>query len=173
MIRTLTLCALAALLLPACFVEAEEPTVCKTLTDQAIGPLLPGSTNFSTDYDYAFDNSLLNFGDKQVQTEIQALSLTITLKSGATNLDFIDDGQVSLNDPAGTGPQVKVLAYTRSAPVDKTLIIGAGDPVDISKYVSNGHVNAHVSLDGSFPASVKLTVDVKACLYAKVHYDYL
>jgi hypothetical protein len=173
MLRPLALCALAALLLPGCFVEAEEPTVCKTLTDQTIGPLLPGVADFDTTYDYAFDNSLLNFGDKQVDTEIQALSLTFTLKSGASNLDFIQSGSVALAPPSGTGPEVKILAYTRNAPVEKTLILGAGDPINITDYMDNGNVHAHVALHGSFPASAQITFDVKACLYAKVHYDYL
>lgn len=173
MTRTLCLCALAALLLPGCFVEAEEPTICKTLTDQTIGPLMPGNTNYTTDYSYDFGNSLLNFGDKQVTTEIQALSLTFTLKSGASNLDFIDSGQVALVDPNGTAPNVKILAYQHAAPVDQTLVIGAGDPVDVTNYLQNGSVKAHVDLAGNFPANTGITVDVKACLYAKVHYDYL
>jgi hypothetical protein len=174
MIRTLALTALGASLLSGCFyVEAEEPTICKTLTNQVIGPLAPFTTEFSAQYDYAFGDSLLNFGDKKVTTDIRALSLTFTLKSGASDLDFIDSGKVSLVDTDGTDPEVKILAYQRSGTVGTTLVIPAGDPVDVTKYLQSGATVAHVELSGEFPGNTQLTFDMKACLSAKVHYDYL
>lgn len=172
MTRTLCVCALAATFLSGCFVEAEEPTVCKTLTDQRLGPLLPGQASFSTDYDYSFGKTLLNFGDKSVTTEIRALSMTLTLKSGANNLDFIDSGKVSLVDPSGTQPDVKVLSYQHSAPVQQILVIGEGDTVDVTHYLQADTVRTHLDLAGNFPATAQLTVDVKTCLYAKVRYNY-
>lgn len=174
MLRTLALAAVGASLLSGCFyVEAEEPTICKTLNDQVIGPLAPATTDFSAEYDYAFGDSLLNFGDKKVTTDIRALSLTFTLKSGASDLDFIDSGKVSLVDADGVDPEVKILAYQRSGPVGDTLVIPAGDPVDVTDYLQSGATVAHVELKGSFPAGAQLVFDVKACLSAKVHYDYL
>jgi|GEM_PF-4828143 len=174
MIRTLFVSALAATLLSGCFyVEAEEPSICKTVTDQQIGPLAPFTTHFTGSYDYDFGDSLLNFGDKQVQTDIRALSVTFTLKSGAPNLDFIDNGKVSLVDSSGAHPELKILSYERTTPVADTLVIGGGDALDVSNYLTSGSTKAHIELTGDFPGNTTITVDIKACLYAKVHYDYL
>lgn len=174
MIRTLCASALSAVLLSGCFfVEAEEPSICKTVTDQAIGPLAPGTTQFSAAYDYDFGDSLLNFGDKQVTTDLRVLNVTFTLKSGAPNLDFIDHGKVSLVDPDGVKPELKILSYQRTAPVTDTLTLSGGDDIDVTQFLNGGNTRAHVELSGAFPGDTTVTVDVKACLYAKVHYDYL
>jgi hypothetical protein len=175
--RKLLFTALAAFVLSGCFyVEAEEPSVCKTVPDQSFpGSAVGGTYDVSQDFNYDFGNELvLSFNGKTVDTTAQILSVTLTAKSGITDFSFIDKAQVTLIDPSGANPDVQVLAYTKASgsPQTATLVVDGGDQVDITKYLQGGQITVRIHFNGSAPPG-SFTADVKACVYAKVHYQYL
>ena len=175
--RKLLLTALAPLLLSSCFyVEAEEPSVCKTVTDQSFpGTATGGTYDVAQDFNYDFGNELvLTFNGKQVDTTAQALSVTLTAKSGVSDFWFIHQADITLVDPTGANPDVHVLAYTKdpSAPSSAILVVQGGDRIDITKYLQGGAITVRIHFNGTAPQT-DFTADVKTCVYAKVHYQYL
>lgn len=175
--RNLTLTALSALLLSGCFyVEAEEPSVCKTVLDQSFPGIAAGGTyDVSQQFSYDFGNEIvLTFEGKTVETTARALQVTLTAKSGISDFSFIDAADATLIDPTGKLPDVQIVTYAKpaNAQASNTLVIeGGGENIDITKYLQNGQIAVRLHFSGS-PPNQNFTADVKTCVYAKVRLNY-
>jgi hypothetical protein len=168
--------ALSPLLLSSCFyVEAEEPSVCKTVLDQSFpGSPLGGSYDVSQEFSYDFGNEIvLSFNGHTVDTNARALNVTLTAKSGISDFSFIDSADATLTAPGQ--PDIQIVTYTKpagSTPSATLVIQGGSDNIDITNYLKNGTIGVRLHFAGSAPPS-NFTADVKTCVYAKVKYNYL
>jgi hypothetical protein len=183
----LVVAAALAVALQGCstfYAEAEQPSVCLTLTPapfsiQGGGGIAPPG-GFSAAYSGSVDLGLsdvvpdfmLNGPSQDRILRFLSFRATATLLGG--NFDFVDSVQLHAQGAPGSQP-VELGQYVRGSQVNVTSIsFPSGAPnVNLSDFLASGgltlHVDGNVSVPGGQRVPATWSAEVETCLYAKVH----
>jgi hypothetical protein len=178
--------AALALALQGCstfYAEAEQPSVCLTLTPQSFpiqgGGVTPPAT-VTAPYDGSLDLNLKDFipdfllnGPSQDRI-LHFLSFRVMSNRDGGNYDFVDSLQLVAVGAPGSTPLV-LGSYLRGAAVGVTSIsLRPLDPnTNLADRLASGGLTLRVTGNATFPAGVQIPADwsaqVETCLSAKVH----
>lgn len=153
------------------FFEVEQPAICKVVENQAFG----GSRYSATiDLDVSQEIQGLGVGDLQgVDLFVSLKRAKLVARSGISNFDFIDRAKVSVMPIVSSGPPpLQVLAYERQGSTGTEVELAAGEPVNISPYISAETLRAEAELSGRLP-SENWSIDIEVCLYSRARVRYL
>jgi hypothetical protein len=183
----LVVAAALAVALQGCstfYAEAEQPSVCLTLTPAPFsilgggGIAPPGgvSAAYSGSIDLGLSDVVPDFmlnGPSQDRIlHFLSFRATTTLLGG--NFDFVDNLQLHAQGAPGTQP-VALGQYTRGSQVNVTSISfpSGASKANLSDLLASGaltlHLEGNVSVPGGQRVPATWSAEVETCLYAKVH----
>jgi hypothetical protein len=174
-----------ALALQGCstfYAEAEQPSLCLTLSPQSFriqgGGVTPPAP-VTAPYDGTLDLNLKEFipdfllnGPSQDRI-VHFLSFEV-MRSGGGNYDFLDDLSLEAVGAPGSTP-VQLGRFVRGTQTGITSISlpSAAPTTNLADLLASGALSLRVSGTATFPAGVQIPADwsaqVEACLSAKVH----
>ncbi len=175
--RSSPLATLPALLLAgACSVDAHLPEVEVTQHDVSFQgvPFLDGQTEAALSHTFTQKPPRLDI-PKDLFSEVRALNVELTAKSGVPDLSFIRYLRVTVA-PAGaaseTAAPIEVIDYTRpeGATIGSTLSLPCPKTPDVLEAWKADKVSFTVDLVGTLPAA-RWSTDVKVRYAGKVKYE--
>jgi hypothetical protein len=162
---------------PVFFVEADFPEVCKTFPNQQFSAAPPGVADLTfppLNFDFSNQIPSLFNGDRLTGT-LNVLSMTLTLKSGAADLSFVDKAHMDLVPPANSSLQpLTVVNYTKDPNAPPPTSINLVDPSqpDVFPFVIGGAFSGSIEVAGSLP-QVAWSADIRICVSASGKFQYL
>jgi hypothetical protein len=154
------------------FLEVEQPSICKTLEQQAFS-----GSEYSTTIDINVSQELQGLGVQSPQGLDVFISLQrarLTARDGISNFDFIDAARIAVVPVTPNGPPpAEVLSYTRTRPTGAEVELHQErDNVNLSDYITQDTLRLEASLTGRLP-SEDWSIDIQVCLYARARVRYL
>jgi hypothetical protein len=106
-----------------------------------------------------------------VDTEVKALGVTLTAKSGIDNFDFLKNMQLTMSD--GVHPAVTLIDYQRvdGAPSTNVLTIESANPVNTLDEWKTDTATFSVTMAGALPPA-DWSLDVGVRFAGKLVYNY-
>jgi hypothetical protein len=153
------------------FLEVEQPALCKVVENQAFG----GSQYAATiDLNVSQEIQGLGIGNIQgVDLFINLQRAKLVARSGISNFDFIDKAKITVMPIVSSGPPpLEVLSYERKGPSGTEVELAAGQPTNISPYITAETLRAEAEISGRLP-SENWSIDIEVCLYSRARVNYL
>jgi hypothetical protein len=171
----LAACALASLSAAGCTLqlEADVPEVEITQHDVAFQGVDPatsqaGDVGLAKSFSQQHQRLELPAG---ITTEVKAMGVTLTAKSGIENFDFIKNMRVTMSD--GVHQPNELIDYQRvdGAPSTNVLTIESANPVNTLDQWKTDTANFTLEVAGALPTS-DWTLDVSVRFAGKLVYKY-
>jgi hypothetical protein len=168
--------ALASLGAGGCMlqVEADVPEVEITQHDVAFQGVAP-SANVAVG-DLALTQSFSQQHQRLelpagLKTEVKAMGVTLTAKTGIDNFDFLKNMRVTMSD--GTHSPIELIDYQRvdGAPSTNVLTIESANPVNTLDQWKTDTANFTLDVAGAMPTG-DWTIDVSVRFAGKIVYNY-
>jgi hypothetical protein len=167
--------ALASLAAGGCTlqVEADVPEVEITQHDvvfQGVSPAAAGLGDVALTQSYSQQHQRLEL-PAGLTTEVKAMGVTLTAKSGIDNFDFLKNMHLSMSD--GVHPPVELIDYERAdgAPSTNVLTIESANPVNTLEQWKTDSANFTLVVAGAMPTG-DWTIDVSVRFAGKLVYKY-
>jgi hypothetical protein len=165
--------ALASLAAGGCMlqVEADVPEVEITQHDvafQAVAPSGGGDVALTQTFTQQHQKLDLPSG---LTTEVKAMGVTLTAKSGIENFDFLKNMRLTMSD--GVHPPVELINYERveGAPSTNVLTIESANPVNTLEQWRTDSADFALAVAGAMPTN-DWTIDVSVRFAGKIVYKY-
>ena len=167
--------ALASLAAGGCMlqVEADVPEVEITQHDVAFQAIAPANVDVG---DVALTQTFTQQHQKLdlpagLTTQVKAMGVTLTAKSGIENFDFLKNMRLTMSD--GVHPPVELINYERvdGAPSTNVLTIESANPVDTLEQWKTDSANFALDCAGAMPTN-DWTIDVSVRFAGKIVYKY-
>ena len=167
--------ALASLAAGGCMlqVEADVPEVEITQHDVAFHAIAPANVDVG---DVALTQTFTQQHQKLdlpagLTTQVKAMGVTLTAKSGIENFDFLKNMRLTMSD--GVHPPVELINYERvdGAPSTNVLTIESANPVDTLEQWKTDSANFALDVAGAMPTN-DWTIDVSVRFAGKIVYKY-
>jgi hypothetical protein len=167
--------ALASLAAGGCTlqVEADVPEVEITQHDvmfQGVAPSTAGAGDVALARSFSQQHQRLEL-PANLKTEMKAMGVTLTAKSGIENFDFLKNMRVTMSD--GVHAPVELIDYQRAdgAPSTNVLTIESANPVNTLDQWKTDAANFTLEVAGPLPA-VDWSLDVSVRFAGKLVYKY-
>ena len=166
--------ALGALTAAGCMlqVEADVPEVEITQHDVVFAgvPAATGLGDVSLTKSFSQQHQRLDL-PAGLTTEVKAMGVTLTAKSGIDNFDFLKDMQLTMSD--GVHPAVQLIDYQRvdGAPSTNVLTIESANPVNTLDEWKTDTATFTVTMAGALPPA-DWSLDVAVRFAGKLVYNY-
>ena len=158
--HAIPLVLLAALLAACGFPSAslDEPSICKTLSDQVVPPS-GRLTTLSLPLSLDLRPTLAKLGVKSGHAQVSSLSLHAV--DGVSDLGFLTSTRVTLAQGAGDGGAVDLVDFEAAAAPAR--ITAAGTDADLFPAALEGPLELELSIAGQLPNNV-WHADVSLCV---------
>ena len=167
--------ALASLATGGCSlqVEADVPEVDITQHDvafQGVSPVAANLGDVALTQSYSQQHQRLEL-PAGLTTEVKAMGVTLTAKSGIDNFDFLKNMRLSMSD--GVHPPVELIDYERvdGAPSTNVLTVESANPVNTLEQWKTDSATFTLDVAGAMPTG-DWAVDVSVRFAGKVVYKY-
>lgn len=110
---------------------------------------------------------------KELNSEVQAVAVTLRAASGVSNLDFVKYAGVNMSDATESAAPVQVMAYERTdgAPSSSVIEVSMTQPIDVTALWTSSGAKLEVQMAGELPPNA-WTADISLHLSGKITYKY-